>query len=110
MKEFIVQYWVQELFAVIIALFTWMVRKMAKRQNEADIRKQAMMALLHDRLYRSCSYFLTQGYCPVDDKENLECLFKPYKALGGNGTGEALYKKCIELPISEEKAKTGKMR
>ncbi|WP_029201430.1 hypothetical protein [Oribacterium sp. NK2B42] len=22
-----------------------------------------------------------------------------YKALGGNGTGEALYKKCMELPI-----------
>jgi len=102
LKEFIVRYWVQELFALIIALMTWMLKKMRERQKESCIRKEAMLALLHDRLYRSCSYFLSQGYCPVDDRENLECLYKPYKALGGNGTGENLYHKCMELPISAD--------
>jgi hypothetical protein len=35
----------------------------------------------------------------------LRYLYKPYKALGGNGTGESLYKKCLELPLSADRNK-----
>jgi hypothetical protein len=37
--------------------------------------------------------FLLLGDGALDeDRSNLEYLYKPYKALGGNGTGESLYK------------------
>ena len=35
-------------------------------------------------------------------RHNLECLFKPYSDLGGDGTAESLYHKCMDLPISLE--------
>ena len=35
-------------------------------------------------------------YCGRQD--NLEYMFRPYKALGGNGTGEELYNRCLALP------------
>ena len=61
--------------------------------------------LLHDRLYRSCGFFISRGYCTVEDRRNLECLYTPYKSLGGDGTGDSLYNKCMELPLSEDKGK-----
>ena len=61
------------------------------------------MALLHDRIYQACSFFIARGYCTPEDRSNLEYLYKPYKALGGNGTGESLYNKCLELPLTAEK-------
>ena len=99
MIDFILRYWIQELFALIIATITWIVKMIFRKKTEYDVFRQGIMALLHDRLYQSCSYYIKCGYCSVEAKHNIEYLYKPYKALGGNGTGEALYKKCMELPI-----------
>ena len=95
MLDFILRYWVQELFALIIAMITWMVRSIHKKKDEYDVLREGILALLHDRLYQSCSFFIN----------NLEYLYTPYKALGGNGTGESLYKKCLELPITADRNK-----
>jgi hypothetical protein len=93
MREFILHYWVQELFAFIIAAAQY------------TILREGILALLHDRLYRSCSFFISRGYCTVEDRRNLECLYTPYKSLGGDGTGDSLYNKCMELPLSKNKEK-----
>lgn len=50
-------------------------------------------------------FFIVRGWCSPDDRSNLEYLYKPYKALGGNGTGESLYKKCLELPLTADRNK-----
>ena len=99
MVDFIVKYWVQELFVLIIAGMTAMWKKMSLKKTEYSLLKAGMLALLHDRLYESCSFYIKQGWCGLNDRHNLECMYKPYKALGGNGTGENLYTRCLELPI-----------
>lgn len=38
---------------------------------------------------------LEQGWISIDDLENLEYLWRGYRELGGNGTGETLYKKSV---------------
>lgn len=104
MIDFVLKYWIQELFALIIAVITWLWRALLRRKQENDAIKEGMMALLHDRIYQACSYFLKRGWCSMEDRSNLEYLYKPYKALGGNGTGESLYKKCMDLPLVEERS------
>lgn len=99
MAEFILHYWVEEVFAIIIAILTWLVRQVKGKKQEYEVIREGMMALLHDRLYASCSFFLSRGYCTLEDRNNLEYLFEPYKALGGNGTGADLYHRCMELPL-----------
>ena len=96
------KYWVQELFALVIGAITWMAKRLVLRKNEYDVLKEGMLALLHDRLYQACSFFIEKGYCSLEDRENLEYLYEPYKALGGNGTGENLYRKCLELPFKQK--------
>jgi hypothetical protein len=105
MIEFVVKYWIQELFALILAALAWIVKKIRQKKTENDILKEGIIALLHDRLYTGCSFFIDRGWCSINDRENLEYLYRPYKALGGNGTGESLYRQCLELPLTEDRQK-----
>lgn len=61
--------------------------QMDKMQNEElNLLKDAMRAILHDRIIQKCEYHIKQGYISSNDIEELEYLNEPYKALKGNGT------------------------
>lgn len=102
MGEFIVKYWVQELFALLIALVTWLVKQVRCKKKEYEVLNDAIKAMLHDRLYQACGFLIGKGFCTLEDRQNLEYLYVPYKKLGGNGTVESLYHKCMELPIAAD--------
>lgn len=106
MTDFILRYWVEEVFAAIIAVLAWLVRQVKGKKKGYRMVNEAIMALLHDRLYQACSFYISKGWCSVDDRENLEYLYRPYKELGGNGTGEDLYHKVMDLPLSDPAGKT----
>ena len=101
MIDFILKYWIQELFALILAVLTWLWQTLLRRKQENDEIKEGMMALLHDRIYQACSFFIARGWCSPEDRSNLEYLYKPYKELGG----KSLYKKCLELPLTADRNK-----
>ena len=46
-----------------------------------------------------CRYILAKGSMTEDELENLNYLHDTYKGLGMNGTGDELYRRCLELPI-----------
>lgn len=101
--ETIEKYWVQEVLATISGAVAWLCRKVHRWKQEQDLVKQGVLAILHDRLYQACQYYLRKGYCSIDDRDNMEYMFRPYKALGGNGTGEELYNRCLALPYEPER-------
>lgn len=74
--------------------------KGSKEQTENRFKRleSANVAILHDKIYKQCSQFLEEGWISIDDLENLEYLWRGYRDLGGNGTGETLYKKVLKLP------------
>lgn len=86
----------------VISLFVRVFKQLKAQREQTERRfrnlESANLALLHDKIYQQCIYFLEQGWISVDDLENLEYIWKGYRALGGNGTGEALYSKILTLP------------
>lgn len=70
-----------------------------------DIRKKdkifeaAVKALAHDSFYRQCREILAHDTMTEDELENLTYLHEAYTSLGLNGTGEELYKRCLEKKI-----------
>jgi len=66
---------------------------------EQKLLREGILALLHDRLYESCRRFISDGVCSVEDRRNLEYLYKPYEKMGGNGVCRELYERCMKLPI-----------
>jgi hypothetical protein len=107
MTEFIIKYWLEFVFGVIVAILTASYNKIKaklnKTEDEYNALKQAMIAMLHDRVYQSCTHYLTLGYIPVEKAEeildNIQMIYDAYHVLGGNGTGTEIYKRFKALPI-----------
>lgn len=70
-----------------------------------DITKQSIQATLRHELYEIADKWLIKGYCPLQDKEDFENIYKKYHALGKNGVMDDIYTKVMELPISKPRSK-----
>lgn len=64
--------------------------------------RDGLLAILHDRIYQACNFYIRQGWVDVQGLRNLEYMYKPYAAMGGNGTAKELYERVKDLPIREE--------
>ena len=106
MLEFIAKYWLEVGFSALVcgvsAGFRIVLSKLKERKAEQDAMKDGVLALLHDRLYQVCSYYIHQGEITLSEVKNIEYLYRGYHALGGNGTGTELFERVKELKLKEE--------
>ncbi len=111
MLDFVETYWMQGLWTVLLSAATWFIRKMANElksgKAEQEAIKDAVLSLSHDRIYaifqRSIARHKRTGKgLTLEERRNLEYLFKSYENLGGNGTGRELYERCMALPVEEK--------
>lgn len=81
------------------------IEEVSTRQEEKILEMNSMskglLAMLHDKVFQSCKYFLNKGSISCDELENLEYLYNGYAGMGGNGTCETLYNKVKELKITK---------
>ena len=74
---------------------------LVKKVTEYKTIKDGLLAIMHDRLYQVCTYYIQQGWIDASGLKNLEYLYQSYHALGGNGTGTELYNRAKALPIRD---------
>ena len=71
--------------------------------DKRSATRAMLLGLGYDRLRHECKRYITQGYIPINEYEDLvKYLYDPYIALGGNGTAKALMEKVMELPNAKE--------
>lgn len=102
MLEFIVKYWLEFFFSGVLALLGAGYRKLNLKLKEQGKMKEGSLAILHDRLYQVCRFYIHQGWIDVESMKNVEYLYDSYHDLGGNGTGTELYNRVNSLPIKED--------
>ena len=115
--EFVVKYWLEAIFGLITLGVTtvWKVSsskkkkekeqeklKEAQREQELQLLKDGVVALLHDRIYAIGEECLLAKEITVDKMDNLQHLFDAYEPLGGNGTGTNMVNRCKGLPVCKE--------
>lgn len=97
------------IIAVVVAIIgssgIWTVVNgiITRRKERKSTERDALLGLLHVRIYEDCRQILSKGYMTMDDYENIQFLYKPYRELGGNGTCEKLYEEVNDLGITTEK-------
>lgn len=69
--------------------------------GQFKLLKNASLATLHSQLYEKGGRYIVHGAITLSELDDLEYTWQAYKGLGGNGTGEKIYQKCRELPISD---------
>ena len=110
MTEFIIKYWLEALFAGILAIMGFIVKKIKKNQEEQKSKQEeqdrknkaierGVQALLRNELIRRFREYETKGEISMLDKENMDHMFAEYFNLGGNGLMKEIYNEYLEIPI-----------
>lgn len=104
--EWIAAYWLEAVFGGLLALlaagYRTLAKKLKSKLSEEKAVREGVLAILHDRLYQACRFYLRRGHVDIESLKNVEYLYKAYHALGGNGTGTELYTRVRALKIQED--------
>ncbi len=97
------EFFIEHIFEFILsAILTSILGILSAEIKSRKALKAATYGMLHDSFFRECERIVRKKYCTVNERENLDTMFKPYKMLGGNGSADSLYRKCQELPLEPE--------
>ena len=89
--------------AVLAALFAPIYKSVKKQMKKVELVQDALMGLLHDRICRLCETYLRKGFATNEEREQLQVLYTPYKAMGGNHNAESLYEQVMDkLPLEKK--------
>lgn len=70
-------------------------------KEEIKLQRQCNLAILHDRIFQSCEYFIKQNEISLNELENLDKLYKSYSGIDGNGLCEELVGRVKNLKLKE---------
>ena len=73
--------------------------RMQLKANRA--MRLAVQAMLRDRLLQGYKHYLEKGYADLDDRSNMDNVWRQYHALGGNGDMNDLRQTFRHLPMSK---------
>lgn len=114
MPDWIVKYWVEWAFGILIAIFTAVGKhlhtkikqEIAAREElakqaaeETEALKSGMRSLLRRQIIEDCKKAMTDGYCEEPMRDTITAMYEAYHALGGNGTVTHIIDALEELPF-----------
>ena len=71
-----------------------------KKDDKKSLQSQMLIGLAHDRIVSLGMIYIECGWITKDEYENLrDYLYKPYKALGGNGSAKRVMEGVNRLKI-----------
>lgn len=92
--------------AAVVALLGVMLsnRRVEKEKadEESELVKSALRALLRSELMRTHHQAVRDGYATTVDKEVMERTYQSYHSLGGNGIATNLHDEMMALPTRDE--------
>ena len=102
MQEFIIKYWLEVAFGVIVAGLGTYIRHLSKiiskEREEQQALRDGMKSLLMRQIQMDCEHAIADAVCSVPSKKTIGAMYDSYHALGGNGIITALYEQTIKLP------------
>lgn len=90
---------VQKAYQLLSKMYGQTKQEDMSRDADIALLKNAILAQLHDTIYRLTEEYIERGYITLDELDNLEYIYQSYQALGGNGSGEYRFLKVKELTI-----------
>jgi hypothetical protein len=107
MKNFIIKYWLQFVFASAAGGLGVAYRALAKRIHKQSCDQKALkdgtQSLLRSEIIRCYDVYTERGYISIHGLESVLAMYDAYHALGGNGTVTKLMEELRELPVKTRK-------
>ena len=107
MPDWIVKYWVEWLFGIVVTVLGYLIKKINTRVKQTSSKNDAIelgvQALLRSQMIDDYNHYVEKGYAPIYARENFENVYLQYKNLGGNGVMTDIHEKFRALPTQPQK-------
>lgn len=107
LQDILIPYIMQGILAIVTAIltgaYTSLSKRLKKKDEETEAVRMGVRAVLHLELYKECQRLMDLGRVTTEDLKTVERIYENYHALGGNGTGTALYERILKLPLDDGK-------
>ncbi len=99
MIEFIIHYWIQILFGLLISLFSYFVKILRNYKKTLDTTNEGVVVILKCKIIELFNKLKNQDTITVYEKENILDLYNVYKKLECCDVVDDLIKKINNIPI-----------
>ena len=79
-------------------LWAFLGKKLERNNSEREL----LVGICHIELVFFGMQYIERGWISRDEYETMQCLYKPYVKLGGNGSGTKIMKELENLPIRDK--------
>jgi hypothetical protein len=92
---------------IVITIFTSLLASsglwafLGTRLDRHTAEREMLLGIGHVELVFFGMQYIDRGYITRDEYETLQELYKPYKKLGGNGSGTKIMEEIEKLPLKE---------
>ena len=92
---------------IVITIFTSVLASsglwafLGSRIDRHTAEREMLLGIGHIELVFYGMQYINRGYITRDEYETLQELYKPYKKLGGNGSGTKIMQEIEKLPLKE---------
>lgn len=92
---------------IVITIFTSLLASsglwafLGTRLDRHTAEREMLLGIGHVELVFFGMQYIDRGYITRDEYETLQELYKPYKKLGGNGSGTKIMQEIEKLPLKE---------
>lgn len=105
MVEFIIKYWIEFLFGLIISGMGVIAKILYEQHLKNKAIAEGVQALLRNGIVETYNKWSEKEYCPIYARENAVRMYVPYHALGGNDVATDLIEDLKNLPTEPPKRK-----
>ncbi len=100
--NFIMQNWLEWLFAIVTFVLGCLYRDVRKRLKEEQQKSTAIaegvQSLLRESIVQNYNKYQDREYCPIYAKESMKKVYESYHNLGGNDVATKLYHTLLAMP------------
>ena len=83
-------------------LWAFLGSRMDRRAERRSAAKEILLGIAHIELVFFGMQYIERGWITKDEYDTLQDLYKPYKKLGGNGSGSKIMNEVEKLPLKED--------
>lgn len=99
MLSFILNYWIEILFSLIVTVITFIYRKIFKYVKKIDILKEGACLNLKMHIIEKYEKVLKKKYITIEEKEEIMTLYNVYKKLECSNIVEEIIKELSNIPL-----------
>lgn len=103
MLEFILEYWIQFLFGLIVSFLCFLYRKIIYHYRIVNYTKNGVKVLLKGEIIRRYQEYKKLDCISIFDREIINDLYQEYKNLGGNGMIQDMIENISDIPLETER-------